>query len=214
MYIQRIEAIAMHEEYLEETGALIDRAQQLAELSTESAKVLEDDDWDEWEEEDEEEEDEDELNDAGIKVEIAVLLDEFLDGKRARVGGQWQQENVGGGEHADQGPPRFHPVPEIVVAKTPTDTIRLDDLEKRNDAPRLYHALDSYLQKTNDELQPQDIRKHVTPTTKVHSWSRARLFHSPPPFKPSEGPHIDVGIVLPASKPFLSFPSAFIAFVA
>ncbi|QRW06956.1 hypothetical protein RhiLY_05955 [Ceratobasidium sp. AG-Ba] len=87
---------------------------------------------------------------------------------------------------------RWHPNPELVVAKTPTDArIKLGTLEQRNDAPRLLPSLTRYLKDTCPVFK-QQIPTLVTSETKVQSWSRARLFHSPPPFKPSEGPHIDV----------------------
>ncbi|KAG9112449.1 hypothetical protein FRC07_007900, partial [Ceratobasidium sp. 392] len=88
MYIQRLEALAMHEEYLDEIGSTANLAQVLAE-------VLENDDA--WEDEEEEEEDIDDLNDAKIRTELAIRLDEFLGVKQTHVGGRWEKE-----EHANQ----------------------------------------------------------------------------------------------------------------
>ncbi|QRV77053.1 hypothetical protein RhiJN_05068 [Ceratobasidium sp. AG-Ba] len=175
MYMQRVEALAMHKEYLDEIGSKADIGQILAE------------------DEEEEEEDIDDLNDVKILVKLAVRLDEFLGGQQTRLGGRWEKE-----EHADQGPERWHSHPELVVAKTPTDArIKLSNLEERNDAPRLLPSLTRYLKNTCPDLKNQ-VPALVTSETKVQSWSRARLFHSPPPFKPSEGPHIDVIRAQPA----------------
>ncbi|QRV73901.1 plasma membrane ATPase 4 [Ceratobasidium sp. AG-Ba] len=185
MYIQRVEALAMHEEYLDEIGSTANLAQVLAEVQEANAEVLENDDA--WEDEEEEEEDIDDLNDAKIRTELAVRLDEFLGDTQQHAGGRWVPE-----ERADQGPERWHPDPELVVAKTPTDAhIKLGTLEQRNDAPRLLPSLTKYLKNACPAFKEQ-IPTLVTSKTRVQSWSRARLFHSPPPFKPSEGPHIDV----------------------
>ncbi|QRW09551.1 plasma membrane ATPase 4 [Ceratobasidium sp. AG-Ba] len=89
------------------------------------------------------------------------------------------------------GPERWHSHPELVVAKTPTDArIKLDSQGTQRRAPALARA-HKYLKATQPAFKEQ-IPTLITSETKVQSWSRARLFHSPPPFKPSEGPHIDV----------------------
>ncbi|QRV83226.1 plasma membrane ATPase 4 [Ceratobasidium sp. AG-Ba] len=184
LYIQRVEAIAMHAEHLQETGAEVSGTQQI--LQYQLANELEeeaDDEWDEWLEEEEEEEDPDELRDAG----------------RARVGGRWEQELAEPGEQADQGPQRFHPVPDVVVAKTPTSSLTLDAVQRQNNAPQLCHSLELYLRRRNPEVRLHEIRQLVPPTTKVNTWSRARLFHAPPPFKPSEGPHVDAFLLRSSS---------------
>ncbi|QRW11762.1 plasma membrane ATPase 4 [Ceratobasidium sp. AG-Ba] len=210
LYIQRVEAIAMHAEHLEETGARVNATQQILEHQLAGELEEEEDKWDEWLEE--EEEDPDELRDAGVRQELAVLLDEFVNGKRARVGGRWEEEPVEPGEHADQGPWRFHPVPDVVVAKTPTSSPTLGALQRQNYAPQLCHSLELYLRRQNPDVRPHKIRQLVPPTTKVHSWSRARLFHAPPPFKPSEGPHIDADIVRLMYELSSSCPDASVTF--
>ncbi|QRV96796.1 hypothetical protein RhiJN_24814 [Ceratobasidium sp. AG-Ba] len=144
LYIQRVEAIAMHAEHLEETGAGVSCGQRIVEHQLANELDEAEDEWDEWWEE-EEEEDPDELCDTGVRQELTVLLDEFLDGKRARVGGRWEQEPAEPGEHADQGPRRFHPVPDVVVAKTPTNSVTLNVLQRQNNTPQLCHSLELYL---------------------------------------------------------------------
>ncbi|QRV73615.1 plasma membrane ATPase 4 [Ceratobasidium sp. AG-Ba] len=197
MYIQRIEALAMHEEYLDEIGEKANQADMLAKVREANAENLENDD--EWEDEEEEQEDIDDLNDAKIQVNLAVMLDEFLSDGQTKVGGRWEKEKPADqGPEAEPEPERFHPVPELVIAKTPTDArVKLSTLEERNNAPRLLTSLTRFLKTTCPDFRSQ-IPYLVTPETKVSSWSRARLFHSPPPFKPSEGPHIDVIRAQPA----------------
>ncbi|QRV78945.1 hypothetical protein RhiJN_06960 [Ceratobasidium sp. AG-Ba] len=188
MYIQRLEAIAMHEEYLEEKG---NRA-AMEVIDGDGREVDEDEDWDEWEDA-EDVEDLEELGDAEVRLQLAVKLDKFLSDGELRVGGGWQEEPPAEPvEDADQGTQRFHPVPEVVTAKTPTASTTLADLQTANDAPRLLQSLHAYVRKTRPSLTSRQIQATLTPATKVSTWSRARLFHSPPPFKPSEGPQIDV----------------------
>ncbi|QRV79955.1 plasma membrane ATPase 4 [Ceratobasidium sp. AG-Ba] len=143
MYMQRVEALAMHEEYLDEIGSKADIGQILAEVREANAEDINDDDT--WEDEEEEEEDIDDLNDVKIRVELAVRLDEFLGGQQTRLGGRWEKE-----EHA-----------------TPTDArIKLGDLEERNDAPRLLPSLTRYLKNTCPDLKNQ-VPALVTSETNV-----------------------------------------------
>ncbi|QRV88433.1 hypothetical protein RhiJN_16451 [Ceratobasidium sp. AG-Ba] len=176
---------------LQETANRVTHRQQLVQFQLPDELEEADDDWDEWQEEEEEEEDPDELRDAGVRQELVVMLEEFLSSKRVRVGGRWEQEPAEPEEHADQGPRRFHPVPDVVVAKTPTCSPTLDALQRQNNAPQLCHSLKLFLHRRNPNVRPQEIRQLVPPTMKVHTWSCARLFHAPPPFKPSEGLHIN-----------------------
>jgi hypothetical protein len=192
LYIQRIEAVAMHAEHLEgqvqsrqPDQLRVDRVEQTLESAAE-----EEEEWDEWYEDDDDE-DPDELRDAGVRVELAARLDDFLnDGKRAAVGNTWEAEPPQPGD-PDEDCPYFHPVPEYVLAKTPTTTrVPLAALVQTHDATKIESSLSQFLRK----MRPNDrhLGPAVNPDLRVNVWSRARLFHSPPPFKPSEGPHIDV----------------------
>ncbi|QRV82791.1 hypothetical protein RhiJN_10806 [Ceratobasidium sp. AG-Ba] len=204
LYIQRIEALAMHAEYLEETNRSFNRTQRLELLDDITAKDAdelddEEDEWDKWQ--DDEEEDPDELNDAGVRLNIAIQLDEFLSDGKTRIGGHWEQPEPlpEPAENVDQGSPRWHPVPEVVTSKTPTNArVSIDNLQKSNDAPKLHDCLRQFLCRTKPGLTPRRVETLVPVNTKVNTWSRARLFHSPPPFKPSEGPQIDVVRAQPA----------------
>ncbi|QRV85923.1 hypothetical protein RhiJN_13941 [Ceratobasidium sp. AG-Ba] len=104
----------------------------------------------------------------------------FLQGARIDgfLGGYWHPNTVSGAT-------------SLVVAKTPTSSLTLDAVQRQNNAPQLCHSLELYLRRRNPEVRLHEIRQLVPPTTKVNTWSRARLFHAPPPFKPSEGPHVD-----------------------
>ncbi|KAG9079726.1 hypothetical protein FRC06_007553, partial [Ceratobasidium sp. 370] len=77
---------------------------------------------------------------------------------------------------------------ECVLAKTPTTSgATLTGLARTHGTDRLHDALHDFLKKEQPDRNP---RPPIG--LKLNVWSRARLFHSPPPFKPSEGPHIDV----------------------
>ncbi|KAG8735662.1 hypothetical protein FRC10_010291 [Ceratobasidium sp. 414] len=162
----RVEAIEMHAAYLEETQGVPDDD----EGGADDRDADDRDEWDEWYEE-EEEEDPEELRDAGVRVELATKLEDF--------------------PHADDPPdqhPRFHPVPECVLAKTPTTSgVTLSQLARTHGADQLSDTLHDFLEKEHP-----DRNARLPPGLKLNVWSRARLFHSPPPFKPYEGPHIDI----------------------
>ncbi|QRV85180.1 hypothetical protein RhiJN_13198 [Ceratobasidium sp. AG-Ba] len=192
LYIQRVEAMVMHEEYLQERG-LVERAPILLHITAKEAEELQEhedeDEWDEWLEDEDEDEDADELRDAGVRVQLTKLLDEFLGKNDQHKGHEWKQEAPEG--DADQGPQRFHPAPLIVTASTPTDTVSIRKLQNTRNADQLYESLLSFLRRETGLGFPE-LRTRIDLTTKVDSWSRARLFHAPPPFKPSEGSHIEV----------------------
>ncbi|KAG9119209.1 pre-mRNA-splicing factor 8 [Ceratobasidium sp. 392] len=186
----------MHNEYLAKTNQ--ERHKVVLELAADKAEEEldeNDEEWNNWLDEEEEEEDPDKLNDASVQVQLAIAPDEFLDGKQTRVGGSWKKEPREPGKPTNQGPWRLHPVPEVVLAKTPTNSVAIAELQRLHHAPQLHRSLKRYLQKTPPDLGA-DVIKHLVP--KVHLWSRAQLFHSPPPFKSSEGPHIDAIRAQPA----------------
>ncbi|QRW11932.1 plasma membrane ATPase 4 [Ceratobasidium sp. AG-Ba] len=190
LYIQRMEALVMHEEYLQEIG----RAQRhpiplnMSVEEAEEIQDIDDEDWDEWLEDEDQDEDADELRDAGVRVNLTQLLDEFLGQNNQPQGHAWKEEEP---EGDDQGPQRFHPAPLVVTAATPTDTLSIQVLQRSRNADQLLDSLLLCLRRESGVGIPT-LRAEIPPTTKVGSWSRARLFHAPPPFKPSEGPHIDV----------------------
>ncbi|QRW13195.1 C2H2 zinc finger [Ceratobasidium sp. AG-Ba] len=183
VYIQRMEALAMHEEHLADLAEGDDY--DPPELEEEG---IEDEYWDEWFEGEEEEEEPDEPIDSEVRASLADRLKEFSEPQGGvEVRNTWELEQTDN-PPVDQGSV-FHPVPEILLAATPTTpSIRLSQLALNNAATRICEATNSYLRK----ITPRHLnRTYVEPDTKVSTWSRARLLHSPPPFKPSEGPHID-----------------------
>ncbi|QRV90619.1 plasma membrane ATPase 4 [Ceratobasidium sp. AG-Ba] len=156
MYLQRMEALAMHEEHL------------LDQLLVGDHDHLEDEEdldegWDKWFEEEEEEPDE--PVDSQVWMSLAQRLEELEDPEGVvAVRNTWELERLAH-PHNDQGP-IFHPRPED------------------NGATEICDATNSYLRKISR-------RASVDPDTKVLTWSRARLLHLPPPFKPSEGAHVE-----------------------
>ncbi|KAF8595265.1 hypothetical protein BDV93DRAFT_564540, partial [Ceratobasidium sp. AG-I] len=149
----------------------------------------EEEELDDWYDE-EEVDDPEELKDAGVRVNLAIQLDEFLRNKRDRVGGSW--EAVVPEPAAQPGDPDqifFHLVPEIVLAKAPTvKGVELVRLENDYNAINLISSLRAFLRK--EKLSISSIQLPANLMFSV--WHRARLFYPPRPFKPSEGPHIDV----------------------
>ncbi|QRV74378.1 C2H2 zinc finger [Ceratobasidium sp. AG-Ba] len=187
VYIQRMEALAMHEEYLEEL------AQELRE-GVEGGGGEGDEEWDEYFEEEEEAEEPDYEPDVEVREAVAARLEAFAITGPVAVENTWAEEPAPP-EVADQGS-CFYPVPEILIATTPTTAnVTLNNLSRQNGAPDLRSSLNLYLWKNNETVTSRSV---LGPEAKVNTWSRVRLLHSPPPFKPSEGPHVDVVRAQPA----------------
>jgi hypothetical protein len=82
----------------------------------------------------------------------------------------------------------FYPNPDLKVAKSPTVKGALGSmLIHHYGATNLGPAPATYLRNSGITSH-----KPLSPHSKFHVWHRIRLFHSPPPFKLSEGPKIDV----------------------
>ncbi|KAG8685637.1 hypothetical protein FRC09_014619, partial [Ceratobasidium sp. 395] len=191
LYIQRMEALAMHAAYLEELGKVIPDAPRLRPDGRDE-EDLEEEEWDEWHDE-EEEEYQDIIDDAAIRAEIGVKLDDWLINGRpvpgSGYGGRWEMEQPQQGGNAAADPPRFHPVPEYVTAKTPTiPNVPLTYLAEHHGAPKIHTALRTFVRRNCPGTTSADVEADF----KLNLWSRTRLVHSPPPFKPSEGPSLDV----------------------
>ncbi|CCO32034.1 hypothetical protein BN14_06086 [Rhizoctonia solani AG-1 IB] len=175
VYIQRMEAIAMHEEYLEELAQ---------ENNDGDGDGDGDDDWDEWFEEEEEVDE----TDVQIQAVTTARLEEFVNTGPVTTKNTWQEEPESP-EIANQGT-FFCPLPEVLISNTPTTkSITLERLIQQNGATDIQRSLNLFLRKTNRNVA---LRSILGPETKVMTWSRVRLLHSPPPFKSSEGPHVDV----------------------
>ncbi|QRV77014.1 plasma membrane ATPase 4 [Ceratobasidium sp. AG-Ba] len=214
LYIQRIEALAMHASYLDEQVRIdqqnIKDRETTPELDNpllEFAEIGDPDEedeeaWDEWYDEEEAEDNDgrEELAGAGVIVGQTVELEDFAEtdelAEAAEVTGLrghgWEQEQ----------PPVndrhvcFHPVPEIVLAKTPTNSgMSIDRIVELNSTDDLARDLTHFLRRENPN---HDAPIRILSNTKLNLWSRARLFHSAPPFKTSEGPHTQVVRCQPA----------------
>ncbi|KAG8726248.1 hypothetical protein FRC10_007303, partial [Ceratobasidium sp. 414] len=109
LYIQRVEAVAMHEEHLAENMPNRPLPQDGEDNRQDDGalEIIDDEleaEWDEWYDDEEEAEDPDELQDAGVRFELAARLDEFLSDGRAAVGGRWEVEQPQPGDRDDQEP--------------------------------------------------------------------------------------------------------------
>ncbi|QRW13182.1 hypothetical protein RhiLY_12181 [Ceratobasidium sp. AG-Ba] len=192
LYIQRLEALAMHESYLEEQAEISEQEQNMQQrgqyeqqIGPESWDTIEDneEDWDEWF--DEEEADAEEAEYSDFEPAQGADVDEHPSRDLGDITGEE------GSVH-----PRFHPVPECRLAKTPTTRgVEISKIARMNLARGLANDLTLFLRWEHPE-QARSIR--VSDNIKLNVWSRARLFHAPAPFKPTEGSHVDVVRAQPA----------------
>ncbi|QRV96338.1 hypothetical protein RhiJN_24356 [Ceratobasidium sp. AG-Ba] len=213
LYIQRLEALAMHESYLEEQAKRFQQEQNIQEIHQYQQQVapatwetIDEDaeEWDEWYDEEEVDEDAEEeediafggARDANVDDIPAGVRDVVREGRSAsRDGGSWEQEQPRADDPLDQHP-RFHPVPECHLAKTPTTRgVEIGEIATMNLACGLADDLTLFLRREHPE-QARSIR--VSENVKLNVWSRAQLFHAPAPFKPTEGSHINVVRAQPA----------------
>ncbi|QRV92868.1 hypothetical protein RhiJN_20886 [Ceratobasidium sp. AG-Ba] len=217
LYIQRLEALAMHESYLEEQAERLWQEQNIQEIRQHQQQVApatwenieeDEEEWDEWYDEeevddDEADEDEDEdivsggVHDVDIEGDILAESGDAIGGEQSasREGGSWEQEQPHADDPLDQDP-RFHPVPECHLAKTPTTRgVKISDVATMNLARGLATDLTLFLRREHPE-QARSIR--ISENVKLNVWSCARLYHAPAPFKPTEGSHIDVVRAQPA----------------
>ncbi|KAG8685595.1 hypothetical protein FRC11_010354, partial [Ceratobasidium sp. 423] len=173
LYIQQLEAIAMHAAYLEEKGKLEE---------TENEEDNEDEDWwDTWVDEEEE---------ADRKFEICENSgndeqgngEEGMEDEESMYAAEWDIES----DEDNQGERLCYPCPEVLVAKTPTVRgISVDYLIRHHGAGGILffrHIAPDYC--NLDLGNAEEYQFNI--------WTRVRLLHPPPPFKPSLGPNIDV----------------------
>ncbi|QRV92169.1 plasma membrane ATPase 4 [Ceratobasidium sp. AG-Ba] len=76
LYIQRVEAMAMHKEYLQEKGVRVNTGLHTlpCELGNKPDNPDNEDEWDEWQEEEDEEEDPNELQDTRVRVVMDIEI--------------------------------------------------------------------------------------------------------------------------------------------
>ncbi|KAG8789156.1 hypothetical protein FRC12_013821 [Ceratobasidium sp. 428] len=103
---------------------------------------------------------------------------------RERLWGNPQEDG-----NAAANPSLYHPVPEYVSAKAPTQAnVSLPYLVKHHGALRILTALRTFVKC----VHPGTKNANIEPDFLVNVWSCTCLVHSPPPFKRSEGPSLDV----------------------
>ncbi|KAG8700239.1 hypothetical protein FRC09_006092 [Ceratobasidium sp. 395] len=135
------------------------------------------------------------------ELEEAVDEDEVvLERKDVGDDGTWEDvtfqiEGEDGEMETEDRPSIFHPDPEIRHAKKPTITARGTHLVEKHGSTRLLPALRSFFRREQLALSHNDL---PSLNDKFAIWYQCRLLHSPPPFKPSEGPKVDVVRALPA----------------
>jgi hypothetical protein len=184
LYIQRVEGIEMHLTYLMVTKPEAFRG---AEGTAYSEDPDDDPDDDNDGLEDEEEEDEE------LEGLIQLPLVSFEEFASREGGGTWEREAREPGDGPDQ-LPIFYPAPEYKLSKKPTQQVTGDYLIKTHAANNLIPAVHSFLRK----LRPGNRQICLSSRDVFPVWSRVRLIHAPPPFKPSEGPKLDVIRAQPA----------------
>ncbi|CUA69803.1 Protein transport protein Sec61 subunit alpha [Halocynthia roretzi] [Rhizoctonia solani] len=200
LYIQRLEAIEMHDTYLSETpensapvGAMLPNDADQGPLGVEQGRYGddlegdEDDEWDTWFDEEDEDGSLEELADAGL-INVKATVDFGGKTREQQRGKLW--EEVAQPLRAEEGviSPTFYPNPEQVLAKTPTTTASAAYIVREHGAQHFLPAIKSFVRKELPQHPPCDFDHE----TAFNIWSRARLYHYPPPFQPSEGPRMDV----------------------
>ncbi|KAG8686966.1 hypothetical protein FRC11_008045, partial [Ceratobasidium sp. 423] len=208
LYIQQAEAIEMHGTYLseleenawhaQEWGSRLESSHPEVEMSSEHDEIPEldhgydkdeEDEWDVWYDEDDDEESPDELTDMGVRVKPMVSLEVGTQEVRP-----WEERTQPHGAEGSDVSPTFYPNPEHVLGKTPTATTTESELVLMHGTERFLDAIKLFFMK---EL-PDNQQMLFDNRTRLNIWSRAHLFHSPPPFQPSEGQHVEVVCTQPA----------------
>ncbi|QRW12422.1 hypothetical protein RhiLY_11421 [Ceratobasidium sp. AG-Ba] len=198
LYIQRLEAIAMHAAHLAAMPGSGPRCRNPSQLVQELAEIIDEDpdydddeddedDWDAWFYE---EEDPEELQRAGV----IVRPDEDFFSREWDVMKAYY-EGKGGEKMGTKD--LFHPNPVHVTAKTPTNkALTAEEITRTHGAAQFVPALETYLRNSDPTLSNVSISAQH----RFHTWSRARLCHSAPPYNPAEGPSVDVVRAQPMKK--------------
>lgn len=135
--------------------------------------------------------------------ELEDFGDEEMELERwdVKENGTWEEVVPGGtGDMEDQmeaiedSPSVFHPNPAEKSSRNPTIQAPGTQLITEHGATRLIPAIITFLKRLGRYSRDLDI----SPSTSFRIWYRCRLFHSPPPFKPTEGEKIDVVRAQPA----------------
>ncbi|KAG8706128.1 hypothetical protein FRC08_001263 [Ceratobasidium sp. 394] len=198
IYIQRIEAMDMHLTYLMTTQPDAYRGAEGTSYSEEPDNDPDAYDEQYWEDEEVVDEDMDDL----IELPL-VSFEEFVSraGKTEAVGGTWERgereegrEGRGDGGSEDSEADRL-PADRLPADRLPADRLPGNHLIATQATPDFIPAIHTFLRKR--DLHAQRINLAASDIFPV--WSRARLIHAPPPFKPSEGPKLDILRAQPAT---------------
>ncbi|KAG8723518.1 hypothetical protein FRC09_003009 [Ceratobasidium sp. 395] len=139
---------------------------------------------------------------AVVEGELEEQVDEeeevVLERRDVGEDGTWEEvtfqiETEDGEVEIEDRPSIFHPDPEIRHAKKPTISARGTHLVEKHGTTRLLPALRSFFRR--EQLEFDGPAPNLN--DKFDIWYRCRLLHSPPPFKPTEGPRVDVVRALP-----------------
>ncbi|KAF8598354.1 hypothetical protein BDV93DRAFT_561399 [Ceratobasidium sp. AG-I] len=206
LYIQRREAIAMHAAHLAVAhpsyyGNMGNDDDEIDESGDEDDEDVDDEGDGESEEGDQRdadpEEEQYECDDCNVRVAPVVDLESFC----GRSGGCWEKDIV---EQPRGQPGRnmtedqrviFYPVPGYTHSKSLSLKGATGDyLIRCHHATNLLPAIRSFLSKSAPSFRNKPLSIHDY----FPVWYRARLVHSPPPFKPSESPKIDIIRAQPA----------------
>ncbi|KDN35186.1 hypothetical protein RSAG8_11795, partial [Rhizoctonia solani AG-8 WAC10335] len=191
LYIQRLEVIAMHAAHLQ--------AQDEIDEAKEEDDGEEDEDWwDAWYDDEEDadrvdefdQEEEEKIAEPEPKVGEEVQVEQEA-GSKAQVSSvyavEWDEES----DSDSEGGRLCYPSPEVMVAKTPTvKQVSVDHMIRHHGTTNIVPALRTYLSRVAGRYHDLDFED--ADEYRFNLWSRIRLFHPPPPFKPTEGPHTKV----------------------
>ncbi|KDN43570.1 hypothetical protein RSAG8_05947, partial [Rhizoctonia solani AG-8 WAC10335] len=200
LYIQCLEAIAMHAAHLQEQENLAKEDEDV-----EGEDVEDEDWWDAWYDNEEDADREEEILPKEEENQEEVAEPELEAGEEAQAG----QEVGSDGQASSEGEPVYavewdeerdgdsergrlcYPSPEVVVAKTPTvKQVSANHMIRHHGATNIMPSLRTYLNRVAGQycdLDFEDVDEYW-----FNIWSCIRLFHPPPPFKPTEGPHTEV----------------------
>ncbi|KAG8719933.1 hypothetical protein FRC11_003272, partial [Ceratobasidium sp. 423] len=130
-----------------------------------------------------EDEDEDENDLAeGCVVQMVIDTAEDTQGRPGTSRAQGSTTDTGWEE-----PTIHYPNPEIITAKTRNNLVTVKYLVRAHFATNLINDISVYLRRLHPKLPPVVL----SPDTRLHIWTVARLFHAPLPFKPLKPQQVD-----------------------
>jgi hypothetical protein len=172
VFIQRMESLALYRTYLEEQSALLDEEDEL------------DDQENGWELDSDDGNGEEEGTASQNTWERESMTKEGYACTAGNVGGDQPDHST------SERFPIFYPQPMSQTAQTPTFRLTGNDLVNKYGATNFLNELSKFLSTPGERIT-------IVGTHQFNIWSRVRLFHSPPPFRPSEPATVEVIRVIP-----------------